>query len=285
MPLHSYLFWEKPAQKWKMRHNASVRRLESQSFVCYRMRNCLSCQLRWASSLALTKDQLLEGFRTVAMDNLLKRRFEELTEQAQSLEDSKRVEYDSYSSTNKTRIDVNQFLNWKVKAKSLLVRACGEDSRHFKEFVDLENGWSSSDFAKLQKLMAVFAAAREDFEGGYLISVHDLVRAEVFGSELQQALELLKNNYAGAAAIIAGTVLETSLRELCDRNQIPYGKLDKMNADLAKSGVYNGIVQKRITHLAAIRNSAAHGNEAEFKSYDVKSMIDEIEQFLANHMS
>jgi hypothetical protein len=56
-----------------------------------------------------------------------------------------------------------------------------------------------------------------------------------------------------------------------------------MNADLTKAGVYNGLVQKRITHLAAVRNSAAHGNQSEFKAYDVKAMIDEIEQFLANH--
>jgi hypothetical protein len=53
-----------------------------------------------------------------------------------------------------------------------------------------------------------------------------------------------------AAAVIAGTVLETALRQLC---------LDRMNADLAKAGVYNSLMQKRITALAAIRNRAAHG--------------------------
>jgi hypothetical protein len=134
-------------------------------------------------------------------------------------------------------------------------------------------------------MMAVFDAAREDFEGGYLVSIHDLVRAEVFGSELEQASELLKSGYDLAAAVIAGTVLETGIRELCTRNQIQHGKLDKMNADLTKAGVYNGIVQKRITHLAAVRNSAAHGNEAEFNTYDVKAMIDEVEQFIASHLS
>jgi hypothetical protein len=66
-----------------------------------------------------------------------------------------------------------------------------------------------------------------------------------------------------AAAVIAGTVLETALRQLC---------LDRMNADLAKAGVYNSLMQKRITALAAIRNRAAHGKPNEFTRDDVSAM-------------
>jgi hypothetical protein len=58
-----------------------------------------------------------------------------------------------------------------------------------------------------------------------------------------------------------------------------------MNADLAKAGQYNSLVQKRITSLAAIRNSAAHGNEAEFSSADVKSMIEEVERLVSGWLS
>ena len=219
------------------------------------------------------------------MENLLKRRFQELTDQARKLEASKRMEYDHFLSRSAEQIDSNPLLNWKAKAKNLLVSACGEDSQHFKLFEESESSSYSSNLDNLRRMIAVFEAAREDFEGGYLASVHDLVRADVFGSELEQATELLKSNYAVAAAVIAGVVLETAIRELCTRNQIPHAKLDKMNADLAKAGVYNAIVQKRVTHLAAIRNSAAHGNTEEFKTHDVRAMIDEVEQFLAAHLS
>jgi hypothetical protein len=34
-----------------------------------------------------------------------------------------------------------------------------------------------------------------------------------------------------------------------------------------------------------VRNSAAHGNNEEFDKYDVTSMIDEVEHFLAQHLS
>jgi hypothetical protein len=58
-----------------------------------------------------------------------------------------------------------------------------------------------------------------------------------------------------------------------------------MNADLAKAAIYNGLMQKRITHLAGVRNSAAHGNKEEFDKHDVAAMIDEVKRFLAQHLS
>jgi hypothetical protein len=219
------------------------------------------------------------------MENVLKRRFQELSAQAKALEATKRRERDLFTNGSVERIDSNALLNWKVKAKALLVNACGKDSQHFKEFEESESSSYSTNLDNLRRMMAVFDAAHDDCEGGYLASVHDLVRAEVFGSELEQALELLNSGYDLPAAVIAGVVLETAIRELCTRNQIAHGKLDKMNADLAKAGVYNGIVQKRITHLAGIRNSAAHGKQTEFTTHDVKAMIDEVEQFLGTHLS
>ena len=95
----------------------------------------------------------------------------------------------------------------------------------------------------------------------------------------------LDNKYITASAVIAGVVLETSLRTLCDQESIDHGKLDKMNADLAKKGIYNKLQQKQITALADVRNSAAHGKTEEFTRDDVSDMITKIETFLITHLS
>lgn len=58
-----------------------------------------------------------------------------------------------------------------------------------------------------------------------------------------------------------------------------------MNVDLAKAGQYNSLTQKRITALAAIRNSAAHGHLTEFNDADVGSMIEEVERLIAGWLS
>ncbi len=80
-------------------------------------------------------------------------------------------------------------------------------------------------------------------------------------------------------------MLETAVREKCTGNDIPHGKLDKMNAELAKANIYNVNVQKQITALAGLRNSAAHGKSSEFNQSDVKQMIETINLLLATHLS
>jgi hypothetical protein len=216
-------------------------------------------------------------------DNLLNKRFAELREQADEVMGSEKI-YNRVRETND--IDSNTVLNWEIKAKSLIGQACGPDSEHAKAFESAsEGGMYSTNLKNMKRMISVFDAAQEDFVGGYLKSTRSLVQAEVFGSELEQAAELLKSGYSVPAAVVAGTVLETCLRELCDRNGIQHGKLDKMNGDLTKAGAYNAIAQKRITYLAAVRNSAAHGKKNEFEQYDVAAMIDEIERFVSQYLT
>jgi hypothetical protein len=180
-------------------------------------------------------------------------------------------------------LDFDQVLNWKLKAKNALKNACGEDSHYLREFDDGMLSFLNNADA-LTRLLAVVEAAREDFDGGYIVTIRSLVQAEVFSTELEQASELLRSGYKVAAAVIAGIVLETALRELCGRNSIAPGKMDRMNADLAKKGIYNLFMQKRITSLAQIRNDAAHGKPDEFTEADVRSMVTDVERFLADHL-
>ena len=139
-------------------------------------------------------------------------------------------------------------------------------------------------FSTFQEIKLIFLAFKDDYEKGYLSSIKTLIQAEVFENQLEQSEELLKSGYILASAVIAGVVLETGIREICTRENISHGKLDKMNADLAKAGIYNKLQQKRITALADIRNSAAHGKESKFSSEDVTMMIRDIENFLAKYL-
>jgi len=185
-------------------------------------------------------------------------------------------------------IDQQLFNEWYLKVRNLLILCTGNDSMYSKEFIIHPSSIVYSTNLKILKgLQPIFKAAKNDYENGFLDSLRSLITAEVFDNELEQAQELLDSKYHVAAAVIAGTVLETALRELCD-SQIPpigNGKLDKMNADLKKAGVYNQLQSKRITALADIRNSAAHGKSTEFNHDDVSLMIRDIENFLASHLS
>ena len=83
--------------------------------------------------------------------------------------------------------------------------------------------------------------------------------------------------------MVAGCVLEDCLRRLCGKHELALParpKLDSMNADLARAGVYNKLTQKRITAIADIRKNAAHGNWDQFDQADVKDMIDWVANFV-----
>ncbi|MFA4835639.1 MAG: DUF4145 domain-containing protein [Dehalococcoidia bacterium] len=215
------------------------------------------------------------------MTALFKKRFHELEQQLTEVENSTITVRSPLTGDSETTIPSELILNWRVKARSLIERACGEQSSHLKMYLEAEKLVSYDSYInQLKRMKAVFLAAKEDFDGGYLNSLRNLVQAEVFSNELEQAEQLLSSGYASAAAVIAGVVLETTVRSICTDRGIPHGKLDKMNADLAKSGAYNSLQQKRITAMAAIRNSAAHGKTDEFSPGDVKGMIDDVERFL-----
>lgn len=214
----------------------------------------------------------------------LSNRFDQLFDEIGEIESTRRNQHNSLLGDS-IIIDNEKLLTWKVKTKSLLVSVCGKDSQHYEEFEKAEKrGGYDTNWDTFKRMKSVFLAALDDYKNGYLTSLKNLVQAEVFDSELEQAQELLSSGYKLAAAVIAGVVLETTLRDLCLQNGLSLGKLDKMNAELAKIGAYNKLQQKRITALADIRNSAAHGKPEEFSGDDVTMMIRDIEQFLITYL-
>ena len=99
-------------------------------------------------------------------------------------------------------------------------KVCGEDSQHFKQFEREEENRYYSTYEIFKAFKAVFLAAKEDFEGGYLSSIKTLVQAEVFDSELEQANELFSSGYHTAAAVIAGVVLVGLKRQIKIKSSI-----------------------------------------------------------------
>jgi hypothetical protein len=213
-------------------------------------------------------------------------RFQELSDQLKQVESTETREHSQFRGSSYQHIEADLILNWAVKARNLISSACGKESEHYVSLVEAEKPRSYEESpTRLKRLRAVFLAAREDFEGGYLNSVRNLVHAELAGDEIDQARELFASGYSAAAAVVAGVILETTLRHLCVTHGLPVGSMERMNADLVKAGEYNALIQKRVTSLAAVRNSAAHGKTAEYTNEDVKNLIVEVERFVTERLS
>lgn len=182
-------------------------------------------------------------------------------------------------------VDSEMAHQWFTSVQNVLSRVFGADSEHYKNF-SAQPGKQGVTYSPARRAQGVLKAALEDYERGFLFELRELVEAEVFSDFLDQASALLTAGYFAPAAVVVGAVLEDGLRRLANRANLDVGespKLDRVNADLAKAGVYTKLVQKRITAVADIRNNAAHGKWDAFNADDVKDMHAWVLRFLEEH--
>lgn len=218
------------------------------------------------------------------IDERLKERFESLLKEGEEvLRKNGWPSRDNYR--HPERVD---YVRFRTEALNLIRRACGESSDHYRELRKIagDSGTSLNSYY-YRDCFAVLQAASRDYASGMLFDVRSLVAAELFVDFLDQAKHLLENGFYVPAASLVGAVLEDGLRKLCAKNSITVPdktKIDALNADLARAGVYSKLVQKNITAYADIRNSADHGRFGQFKQDDVEAMISWVGRFLAEHL-
>jgi len=210
-------------------------------------------------------------------DQIIIKRFQELEDQAKDIEATKKPTSGGFGT------DTVKFHEWSTSVLNILQRVFGEDSVHYRNFHQAYkdyNGW----YYQYEVCKGVFNSARSDYQGGYLFRLRSLISAEVLSDALDQAEELLRAKYKDAACVIAGIALETAIRTICTKMGIPLGKLDKMNTDLCKAGLYNVGMQKQITAWADRRNNAAHGNWSTYNEDDVQDLIKGANRFIAEYL-
>ncbi len=185
-----------------------------------------------------------------------------------------------------SRIDTQMAYQWATSTQNLLVRVFGAESEHYRNFSAQVDKYLS--FSPTYRAQGILKAAKDDYENEQLFSVRRLIEAELFDDFLEQAEYLFSSGYHQPAAVVAGSVLEDGLRKLCNMNGIslpPKPKLDSMNSDLAKAGVFSKLVQKRITTLADLRNKAAHGQWDQFGKEDVEEMLRAVRRIMEENFA
>lgn len=179
-----------------------------------------------------------------------------------------------------------EYNKWYSSAKNLIGKACSEQGIHYKQIEDIYTRSKGSSY-HMPGCLGVLESTYEDFKSGLLEDTKAMITAEVFTDFIEQAEYLLNEGYKLPAAVLMRGVLEDSLRTLCKKAQIVLSdkpKLEWMNTELAKVGIYNKIVQKQVTAWAGIGNSAAHMKIKEFSDTDVKNMISGIINFNAEFL-
>lgn len=152
--------------------------------------------------------------------------------------------------------------------------------------------------SSVKRIIGILEGLKDDYENGFLDNLEKWIVANISADYMEQAEALLGEGKSGQyghvpAAVLCGAVLEDSLRRLCQRQTPsisitkPNGQPKKLNAlidELQKANVFNQLKAKQLRWWAQIRNSAAHGKFEEFTREDVKSMLKDVKNFLADYL-
>lgn len=131
-----------------------------------------------------------------------------------------------------------------------------------------------------QQLSILKAVARR-FESS-LFDIRQLVQADLFDSELDEAAELAKNKFARAAGALAGVVLEKHLAQVCQNHVIKVLKknpsIGDLNEVLKQANVVDTPQWRFIQHLADIRNLCDHNKKADPTASQVDDLVQGVQK-------
>jgi hypothetical protein len=145
-------------------------------------------------------------------------------------------------------------------------------------------------------LQGILTSLRRDYAEGMAGSFEEMVHASMFDDLLEQAKGLLEAEHLLAATVVSGATLESHLRELAAKHQVPTTDQKKnktihrtasaLNDDLhAKAKAYSTTEFRQVQVWIDLRNEAAHA-KAEFQTrteHDVGSMINGIREFMVRN--
>lgn len=181
-------------------------------------------------------------------------------------------------------VDSPLFHEWKNNSQNFISLVCGENSPYYKNFAD---GVKSAFPSDVDRGVGIISALKEDIQLGYLTRVKDLVSAEIFTDFMEMAKHLMDNTYKDSAASLVGAVLENGLRQIAQKHSVDIKSGDdigSLNTKLADKEVYNRLIQKQIQAWKAIRDSADHGKFEDYKTEDVKAMLEGVQRFLTENL-
>ncbi|MCK4405985.1 MAG: DUF4145 domain-containing protein [Hadesarchaea archaeon] len=187
--------------------------------------------------------------------------------------------------------NIVKFDKWKLSCLNFLLNVFGPNHYFLEKFKEsTKHGWKVSipisEHQKIEqpiyysreqvsKCYAVLLFIKEQVDLGLVSDAQHLYDAELFSNLIEQAFELLRNDYKHAAAIYGRLVMENAIRDLCRLNKIQKEKLSEMLIELRRIGIIDLPKERIVQANYDIGSLAAHGKE-EFNRYtnnDIEEML------------
>jgi hypothetical protein len=125
--------------------------------------------------------------------------------------------------------------------------------------------------------LGILGAAERRFDSR-LMDLEQIVRADLFDTEIAKARDLLKSGYDRPSGVIAGVVLEEHLQTVCSKRSLRLAKksptISDLNDVLRNEGVIDTVVWRFVQRLGDIRNLCGHKKDRDPTRDEVQELID-----------
>lgn len=138
---------------------------------------------------------------------------------------------------------------------------------------------------RLKQQVSIVKSVRKRFESS-LFDIRQLVRADLFDSEIDIAKELNKKGFARAAGAVAGVVLEGHLLQVCENHRIKILKKNPTMNDLSELLKESEVIEipewRKLQHLADVRNLCDHKKKTEPSKDDISELLAGVSKVIKN---
>lgn len=129
--------------------------------------------------------------------------------------------------------------------------------------------------------LAILQAVHTRFESS-LYDIQQLVRADLFDSELEASRELLKSGFLRAAGAVAGVVLEKHLAQVAANHAVATRKahptISDLNDLLKAGGILDVPAWRNVQRLGDLRNLCDHNKHREPTKDEIEELINGVEK-------
>lgn len=182
-------------------------------------------------------------------------------------------------------------LEERVKVKERLAATLGRlaprGSRH-EECFRQATGSATPLSRSLATLVGALTALKSEHEATTPEEAGAPVDADPLAGVLEMARQIHDEGFGDAATVMAGGALAQHLRALCIEHGIEaagvgYAETDRLNAELARHGVYDDQSRQDVVSWLGSWNDAVRGAPDDRTGEQVRELIDSITDFVTRH--
>jgi hypothetical protein len=191
-------------------------------------------------------------------------------------------------SQSKSLVNEQNFHDFRISSLSFLSRVFGDTSTYYESFRTEVTHHTAS---RTRRGLGMLAAAKKALQGDWLETTRGAVSRDILMDMLRLArMQFDLDNY-WAAAVIAGAILEKQLRDLClakgiaihnetQGKAVPKKGL-QLTGEAYKKKIYDRQDNKAVMSWLELCDNAARGKHDAVTSGQVKTMLNQLQAFLA----